>query len=699
MRRYPAVSGQPEPAVDGGRGKRYGRRVRRIAPSLIGTAALAAAGAAPAPAADVRIAEVHVTQGIQTVATSTQLGNQLPLVAHRSTAVRVRLATSDGSRPQDVTGRLHLFVDGQEITAPEGRVARNQPLDVDPLSTGLMDRDGETLNFELSFAERLRLQPASGLGTTSADFRVDLTAPGDTNAANDANDHRARLEGLTVRRQPTTTIYFVRIRYTPFGTDIPDEAFVRRGRGDALMVGALPLDDSCRACLYRQGPPDLDFTVDDDSDERLDFVNGVNDEADQLLDQLIEMRSTLANEDVAPSETTFLYGWVPSGALSGHNGVGHVDGSNVAYGRDLAAGGQGTFAHELTHNFGLIPEDTPGVNVNSQGRGTFHWDSPRTLAPDVGWDVGNRLFQNPAANNVTTQVKRGTLQDVMNNAGPLTNQRWMTATTAQLLLGQPQLDPTGAPDRPCLPSARRTLSLLGRLRGRIQLPVAAGALRAFTYDWCTGTRAGRAGAAAGARAAGRSKEQPVAEVRLRRRGGVRTVRVPVGATQLANLHDVPGRTRRADPTALGGFHVNVPLRYGERAESVRILTPAGRALATLRRSGRAPVPRIGGLETGTRLGRRTALRWRVADADTPRAALRHQVLYSPDGGRDWVPVAVGLRGTRLVFDAARLPLTAPGRGVLRVYTTDGLNSGVAQVGRLSLRSAGYVLEDPVPRAR
>ena len=53
---------------------------------------------------DIAVDNIEITQGIQTP------DNTVPLVADRSTAVRVTLKDLDGGEPAGITGTLFIFV-------------------------------------------------------------------------------------------------------------------------------------------------------------------------------------------------------------------------------------------------------------------------------------------------------------------------------------------------------------------------------------------------------------------------------------------------------------------------------------------------------------------------------------------------------------------------------------------------------------
>src|SRR5688572_26285647 len=89
---------------------------------------------------DISVQSVEVTQAIQTTT------NSVALVAQRSTAVRVTVATG-GATVSNVTGRLHVFVNGAEIT-PAAGIAQVAALNAP--ATPDRNNESHTLNFELA---------------------------------------------------------------------------------------------------------------------------------------------------------------------------------------------------------------------------------------------------------------------------------------------------------------------------------------------------------------------------------------------------------------------------------------------------------------------------------------------------------------------------------------------------------------------
>jgi hypothetical protein len=127
-------------------------------------------------------------------------------------------------------------------------------------------------------------------------------------------------------------------------------------------------------------------------------------------------------------------------------------------------------------------------------------------------------------------------------------------------------------------------------------------------------------------------------------------------------------------------------------QSVRIRRREGRkTLIAVRRTKLAPRIVIVRPKTKTKLGERAIVRWKAVDGDTDRGDLRFQVAYSPNNGRAFVPVGVGLSGSSFAFDARQVR-RARGTGLLRVFVSDGLNTSFADVRQPALR--GSASDDP-----
>ena len=148
---------------------------------------------------------------------------------------------------------------------------------------------------------------------------------------------------------------------------------------------------------------------------------------------------------------------------------------------------------------------------------------------------------------------------------------------------------------------------------------------------------------------------------------------------------------RDDPSreieTFGFFEVMVPATGA--ITSLQIADSSGRqTFGKLVRSKTAPRLTIVSPKNGARLGTRTRVIWRVADSDTAASRLMYQVAYSPDGGRSFVPIGVDLKAPQLVFNSRDIRKSS-GRGLIRVFVSDGLNTTFADVTGLTPTAARF----------
>jgi hypothetical protein len=477
------------------------------------------------------------------------------------------------------------------------------------------------------------IAPAALTASTDVDVRVDVTpVAGETNTANNSGS----ANNLTALGPTTPALYFTRINFTASGLGLTPLAFAQTPTGDAMVRGILPVNDG-DANLYRQGLfPTLTFGTDDGANNIVDGSD-IND----ILNLLEACRQLIVSNGMGATNTTFLNGWVAGNPISG-NGWAPI-GGRVSFGNSDPVRAQRTYAHELTHNFGF--------------------DHINTNIDQVGWDVGARLPNNPAGNNTLGRVKPTTLFDIM-VAGLLTNQAWIdtakyTSLQSNSGLGFPSPDAGDVPrPRRLVAVVRGTFDPRGRRLERL-LPV-------FRFPW-------------------RSQPTP------RQREGRFVVEAvsATGRTIETPFEPRLGDDERREP--FGAFTVMIPVSGEIRA--LRVTDRRGeRTFGRLRQSERAPTIRIRSPRPDARLGRRTTVRWRVRDPDTPASRLLFQVAYSPNGGRDFVPVAVDVRGTSVTFNSRQIQRSR-GRGVIRVFVSDGLNTAFADVTGLTAARARF----PAPR--
>jgi hypothetical protein len=576
-----------------------------VATVCLGLTTSAAAGPQRKQAVDLSVAGIEVTQATQTPT------NSVLLVSRRGTAVRATLAVTGATAPvAGVTGRLHVFVGGTEVTPVAGIAPLNAPFTA-PLAPQRANQN-DTLNFELP-------APTSITASSAVQFRADITPiPGEANVTNNS----LTTPNLTVADRQAPLLFFTSINYTPSGLGLPAASFIQSGTGDAFVRGILPVDDST-ATLYQQGLfPTLPYSEDANGDGRL---NALGSDGNDLLTLLESCRQLIVSKGLGPSDRVFLYGWLAGNPIDG-NGLASV-GGRVAFGNTDPIRGQRSYAHELTHNFGL--------SHNS-----------RTL-DQVGWDVGARLPNNPSTNNTTGRVKPTTFFDIQ-NPGRLTNEAWVDTVTYNFLLSHGTL--ASAPDIKTFKARIAIIRGIFDAKGGRLLRL----LPVFRYPWRSQpTTTGREG-----------------------RYRVQIVDTAGARTQSAFtplIADDPSQERER----FGAFEVMIPVSPAAGIASLRVLGPSGKPLATLKRS---QPPRIAVLtpRPGATLRGKVKITWRAKDPDTPAARLLYQVAYSPDAGRTWVPLAVDLPGTKTAvgIDLRRVQKSA-GRGIIRVFVGDGLNTAFA----------------------
>jgi hypothetical protein len=577
---------------------------------------LAALAAFPSAAfaVDLTVTGVEVTQATQ------KPDNSIKLVARRSTAVRATIGvTGSAAAVPGVTGRVHVFRNGTEIT-PTAGVAPLASLTAPLAPNRAIETD--TLNFELPDSALNQLT-----ATTNLDVRVDVTpVAGETNTANNSG----AANNLTVVAGVNPKLFFTRINYTPAGLGLPADAFIQPGVGDVFVKGILPVDDRA-SNLYAQGLfPSLTYTGDADGNGILDALGT---DGSALLNLLESCRQLIVDNGLGATETTFLYGWLAGNPIDG-NGLAGV-GGRTAFGNTDPIRGQRSYAHELTHNFGF--------------------NHVTNTIDEVGWDVGARLVDNPSTNNTTGHVKPTNLFDIQ-VGGQLTNSAWIDTPKYISLLGNTSLGfGSGDTQGDIRKKAKRQVLVIQGQLDRKGVRV----LRlepVFRYPWLTQPSPANASG------------DYVAEV-VTTTGGV--IRAPFDG----GIHD----DRAPDRPAFGSFNVMVPA-IGQVA-SVRIVQRrTKKTLVAIKPSRLAPKLSIASPKPKAKLTKRTTIRWKASDADTARTKLRYQLAYSRDGGRSFVPLGVDVSDSSLTFDATQVRKSK--NALIRVFVSDGLNTTFADVGSL-----------------
>jgi hypothetical protein len=158
-------------------------------------------------------------------------------------------------------------------------------------------------------------------------------------------------------------------------------------------------------------------------------------------------------------------------------------------------------------------------------------------------------------------------------------------------------------------------------------------------------------------------------------------------TVVADYPFTPGGVERdavhpAYPVPSGSFTLTVPFSSAVRRVSI-YSDNAGAQLWSQAIAGARPSVTVTTPAAGTALPATGPVPVTWSAAGTAGAALTYSVLYSPDGGTTWDPVASDLAATSTTIDAGALA-GAAGTGILRVVATDGVRSGFSDVGGLTV---------------
>ncbi|HMR62978.1 MAG TPA: hypothetical protein PKE64_03110 [Anaerolineae bacterium] len=141
------------------------------------------------------------------------------------------------------------------------------------------------------------------------------------------------------------------------------------------------------------------------------------------------------------------------------------------------------------------------------------------------------------------------------------------------------------------------------------------------------------------------------------------------------------------PTESSAYFIPFPEINPDDVARITVTNPQ-QTLSEVAVSNHAPEIRILQPAGGTTLKGRETIIWEGLDADGD--ALTYDLLYSPDGGRLWLPLAVQLRDTRYSFHTSQIPATTDGH--LRLIARDGFNTTTAEL------SASVTVQGPPPNS-
>ncbi len=117
------------------------------------------------------------------------------------------------------------------------------------------------------------------------------------------------------------------------------------------------------------------------------------------------------------------------------------------------------------------------------------------------------------------------------------------------------------------------------------------------------------------------------------------------------------------------FFVTLPNITAEMAHKIR-LSHRGETLTVLQASATPPTVQLMYPTGGDVLDGQQTIRWQGSDADGD--SLMYDVLYSPDSGESWLPLAVRLRETSYTFHTRQLAPTES--GLIRIVASDGFHT-------------------------
>ncbi|MDM8532763.1 cohesin domain-containing protein [Anaerolineales bacterium HSG25] len=128
------------------------------------------------------------------------------------------------------------------------------------------------------------------------------------------------------------------------------------------------------------------------------------------------------------------------------------------------------------------------------------------------------------------------------------------------------------------------------------------------------------------------------------------------------------------------FFVTLPNISAEQADQV-LVKKGDDLLLQLNASNSTPQISLISPTGGETLDGQQTIRWQSSDADGD--SLFYDVLYSPDDGQSWLPLAVRLTDNKFTFHTRQLPPSEQGR--IRVTVSDGFHNNMAETDdRLSL---------------
>lgn len=595
----------------------------------IAAALLVAAPTSLASAVDLTVSGIEIDQAINT--------GTLTLVAKNATVVRVKVGmTGSAAAVPNVDAELRVYSNGVEIPGSPF-FSSNGPITA-PLSPSSTN-ENDTINF-------LCVPPQSG----DVDFFVTVNPLKTVVETDYANNAGSVLNKAFVCRK-MVELASVSVNYTPGGGE-PPAWMIEPGMGDAFLRG-----------IYKTG----DWNHHRSPLGALTWTSNINSSSSGLLNSLNDIRNNTIPAAGFP-KPEFIFGWLPGNPFSGNGQASGIPGA-AAFGNTEQSRFQRTFAHEVGHLW--------GQQHNSLGIGT------------VGFDVVNGLKDPLNLGSVMPTSKK----DVM-YAGLLTNEAWVATVTFNDCIndarsacaaasgegdGEGGASDSAGAETQCLRLAGEYL----RAEGSIALQPS------FRLDSAEPTAHDPRGDA---------------EIRAYSAGG-RLLSVFRTRTD-TNLESCSGEPLDRTP-----FYVTMPeTSRGQQIAKVEIRNvKTGALLARQTRSLNAPIASIIGVvkaeangdggpamaapepDPNQPLSGEVEVVWAAADPDGDH--LEGTILYSPDGGNAWMPVAVnqpieaGIE-QRTRFNSGNLPQSLGANGLFKLRVSDGLNQSDVELPQGMMFGAG-----------
>lgn len=419
---------------------------------------------------------------------------------------------------------------------------------------------------------------------------------------------------------------YVPVDYTP-GGGLPPASMIEPGVGDAFLRAIYKVGD----WNYHRSPLPPPVHV-------LDInISNVN-----LLNTLLDIRQVQL-PTAGFNRPEFIYGWLPGNPYFGNGQANSTPGA-AAFGNTDPVRFQRTLAHEIGHCWGQphnqFTISSVGFDVEQQLR------DPLGIAPVM--PTTKRDVMVPSLNTADAWVASVTYLDAIDD---------LRSQCAAFDAGDESGG--GAPADDAETSVLRIAGVHDHVMRRVTLSPAMVHERVRpTADDPSGNVLVESFDASGAR---------LHAVR------VNTQMCRESCAQAGHLH------------AATGLHVNLPRVVGGR-EAARVAVreirgaAVGRPLGELVRSAHAP--RVTALsvawdEAGDGpLAGRARVDWAASDQDGD--ALVADLLYSPDGGDSWLPLAIGEATGSFEFDPKDVPASEGALGRFAVRVSDGMNIGHAQ---------------------